>query len=180
VTTLPGPAQQPHAPQAGQPTLTPTDQQRIDRIVNAFSHALEQATETPTSYKDPTPVPAIGTAPPVPQPGRPPMSQKAVDLNTTMLSAGVTSVLLGGAASLVLWASGHADPTVVSLIVAIPPACAVPILAIASVLKRAKQVVEAAPPVIHQTYTGTVHQDQRRVENKNSGVWVKNTNELPR
>ncbi|MGW0948542.1 hypothetical protein ACWD4O_39130 [Streptomyces sp. NPDC002623] len=182
MTIQPGHLPPPTATQAGQPLLNPADQSQIDRIADAFNQAIDQATSAPTAYKDPTPVPAIGTAPPVPQPGRPPMSQRAVDINTTMLSAGVTSVLVSGGVSLVLWASGHADPTVVGLIVAIPPVCAIPIVAIASVLKRAKQVVQSAPAEHHHHhYNGAhVHQDHRSTHTETRGVWAKTNNRLPR
>jgi len=175
---------QPAVAQAEQPTLTNADEQRIDRIANAFSQALEQATTVPTSYKDPTPVPAIGTTPPVAQPGRPPMSQRAVDLNTTILTSSVFTAVLGGSATAVLWGSGHADPTVIAWIcagaVAVPAAIAFPVLALKSLMKSAKQVAEATPPVIHQHFNGDVHQDQRQVHTTNRGVLVNNRNQLPR
>lgn len=182
---LPGPAQQPHAPQAGQPT---PDDPRIDRIAAAFSTALDQATATPTSYKDLTPVPAIGTTPPVAQPGRPPMSQRAVDLNTTILSTSVLTAALGGAASAVLWASGKADPQVIGWIVGgivgLPAVLTLPVLTLKGLMKSAKQVAEAAPPVIHQHYTGSVYQDQRAttVTSDTTGLIAisRNTPELPR
>lgn len=176
--------QQPHAPQARQPTLTAVDEQRIDRIADAFSHALEQATVIPTSFKDETPVPAIGTAPPVAQPGRPPMSQRAVDLNTTILTSSVFTAVLGGSATAVLWGSGHADPTVIAWIcagaVAVPAAIAVPVLALKSLMKSAKQAAEAAPPVIHQHYSGDVHQDQRQINTNNRAIVATIRNQIPR
>jgi len=160
------------------PTTTPDVTEQASKLIAAVNEAITP----PTSYRDETPLPAIGAAPPVPQPGRPPMSQRAVDLNTTMLSAGVTSVLLGGATSLVLWTSGQADPTVVAWIcasaVALPAAITVPVLALKGLMKSAKEAVQAAPPVIHQYYNGTV--DQRHVENNSRGIWVKTTNQLPR
>lgn len=175
------PAHQPDHYQ--QPTLTPTEDQRIDRIADAFSQALDQATAVPTFYRDETELPAIGTAPPVQQPGRPPMSQKAVDLNTTILTSSVFTAALGGSATAILWASGQANSTVIgwvcACVVAAPAALAVPVLAIKSLMKSAKDVVEAAPPVHNHHYNGDVYQDYRSTNSKTHGIVAINRNELP-
>jgi hypothetical protein len=176
------PAHQPGPYQ--QPALNHADDQRIDRIAQAFNQALDQATAAPTRYKDASPVPAIGAAPPVAQPGRPPMSQRAVDLNTTILSSSVVVAAVGGSTSAILWASGQADPTVIGWIcgcvIAVPAVLAIPVLAIKSLMKTAKDVVEAAPPVHHHHYSGNVyHQDQRTTHSKNTGLVAINRNDLP-
>jgi hypothetical protein len=162
------------------PTAPAMDDQRIDRIANAFNQALNEATATPTAYKDPTPVPAIGSNPPVPQPGRPPMSQRATDTSAIILSAGLASLPVGAAATGILWASGHADPTVIGLICAAPIGLAVPILALSRLAKRAKETVEAAPAEIHQHYTGTVIQDQRSLNTTTRGIVAHTRNQIPR
>lgn len=159
--TLPEPT--PTAPAAGQANL--------DTQARKLLAAVEEAMATPTRYRDDSPTPTIGTAPPVPQPGRPPMSQKAVDASTMMLSAGAASLPVGAVAVGILLASGQADPTVIGMICAAPAAIAVPILAIARLLRRAG---EAAPPVNHHHYNGPV--DQRNVHTKTSGVWAKTNN----
>jgi hypothetical protein len=124
-----------------------------------------------TSYRDPTPLPAVGPTPPIPQPGRPPMSQRATDASALMLSGSVLTATLGGSATDILWASGHADPAVVATVFGAPAFLA---LAISRVLKRAKDVV---PPEIHHHYEGPVYQDQRNVHSHTRGVWAKNTNQ---
>ncbi|MFB8182604.1 hypothetical protein ACFC8N_42775 [Streptomyces sp. NPDC055966] len=176
---LPDPtARQPHATQAGQPTPT-TDQ--TNQIWNDYDRAILEGRpyNIPTSYKDSTPVPAYGLNPPVPQPGRPPMSQRAVDLNTTILTSSVLTVALGGTATGIIWASGHANPTVVGLIIAAPAALAVPILALSRLVKRAKEVVEAAPTTHHHHYNGNVIQDHRTVNSNTRGIWASTRNHLP-
>ncbi|MBD9721956.1 hypothetical protein IHE70_01585 [Streptomyces sp. ID-01-6.2a] len=151
----------PAAPAAGQAANPLTD----SVVSAAVEHALQQ-----TFHRDDSPIPSVGTAPPVPQPGRPPMSQGATDASVLMLSGGVATVLVGGATSLVMIASGHADPVVCAIVLGAPTALA---LAIGRVLSRAKNVL---PDEIHQTYTGTVYQDQRNVHTKNTGVWAKTSN----
>lgn len=127
----------------------------------------------PTSFRDPTRPPLIGTAAPVAQPGTPPMSQRATDISRMMLAGGVATVPPGLIAIGILVASRHADPTIIGMICAAPAALAVPILAIARLVRRAG---EAAPPVIHHNYTGPVYQDQRNLHSKNTGVWVRTNN----
>ena len=123
----------------------------------------------PTSFRDETPLPQYGTAPPVAQPGRPPMSSKAVDDTARMLGASVLIAVSGGSTTAILWASGYANPTVVALVFGAPTALA---FAIGRVMKRAK---DAAPDVHHHHYVGPV--DQRNVHSSTRGVWAKTTNQ---
>lgn len=188
----PGHHPQPTATPAGQP-LTHADQQRIDRIANAFSNALADIDQPPTAIRieDPT-IPSwqdgarIGTTPPVTdQPGtrRPPMSQRAVDLNTTLISTSVVIAVTGAAVSGVMLASAHANPTVIgwvcACIVAIPAALAIPVLALKSLAKTAKEVAEAAPPTINQHYSGYIDQRSTHLHTKTTGVIAYTRNQTP-
>ncbi|MER5653451.1 hypothetical protein ABT076_10590 [Streptomyces sp. NPDC002131] len=161
MTVLPEPT--PTAPAAGQAHL---DTQAAQLLA-----AIEEAMHTPTSFRDQTPVPTIGQAQPVPQPGRAPMSQKAVDDSVRMLSAGVASLPIGGMTALVLHVLGTVDPTQLALGAAAPAAL---VLAVSALLKRAKAVL---PDEHHHHYDGPVYQDQRNVQTSSKGVWVKNINE---
>ncbi|MFF0741989.1 hypothetical protein ACFYVL_16485 [Streptomyces sp. NPDC004111] len=128
--------------------------------------AVNQALDRPTSYRDPSPVPLVGDAPPVAQPGRAPMSQKATDASALMLSGGLASLPAGAAVTGVLWASGHADPLVIACLCAAPTAL---LLAVGRLVRRAGQ---AAPAVHHHTYTGPVTHHQRTVTTHTRGVWA--------
>lgn len=143
----------------------PVEQPEIDRNAEQLISAVDQAM---TTYHDPTPVPRYGSTPPVPQPGRPPMSQRATDVSALMLSGSVLTVTLGGSATAILWASGHADPAVVATVFGAPAFLA---LAIARVLKRAK---DAAPDVHHHHYKGPVQ--QQYTQNNTRGVWARTDN----
>jgi hypothetical protein len=122
--------------------------------------AVEEAMATrPTSYRDDTPLPAVGSTPPVAQPGRPPMSQAATDASGLMLAAGVGSLGVGGAVSLVLFASGYADPVVVALLGGAPVAL---VAALSRLAKRARP-----EPEHHHHYTGPVVHEHREVTNNN-------------
>ncbi|MFC9891426.1 hypothetical protein [Streptomyces pilosus] len=159
-----------------QQTRQPALDDQADRLIAAVNEALA----APTRYRDETPVPAIGNALPVPQPGRTPMSQRATDLSVMMLSAGAASIPFGGMTALVIYALGNANPVSLAIGAGAPIGLAIPILALSRVVKRAKETVQAAPPVIHQHYTGTVVQDQRQVNTINRGIVANTRNQLPR
>ena len=165
----------------------PTDRAEVAKLANAVEEVLTE--ELRTSFRSTNPDipswqdgPRIGNAPAVTdQPGarRPAMSQRAVDLNTTILTCSVFVAALGGAASAFMCASGHADPTVIRWIcacaVAVPAALAIPVLAVKGLMKSAKEVVQAAPPETHNHFNGParIHQDQRTDRTRNVGVWVR-------
>ncbi|WP_031095523.1 hypothetical protein [Streptomyces sp. NRRL S-15] len=132
------------------------------------------AIERPTSFRDDTPLPVVGAAPPVAQPGRPPMSQKATDASALMLAGGAMTVMVGGGASLVMLASGYADPTVCAIILGGP---AVLVLAVSRLARRAKEVVEAAPAPQHHHYSGDVTIDQRSINSQTRGVIANTRNQ---
>lgn len=138
-----------------------------------IADAYRPAPATPTAHRDASPLPAYGTTPPVAQPGRPPMSQRAVDASTVLLSAGAASLPVGAVAVSVLLASGHADPTVIGMICAAPAAIAVPVLALARLLRGAKDVL---PDVHHHHYTAPVHQDYTTTHTR--GLIARTRNEL--
>ncbi|MEV8523159.1 hypothetical protein AB0451_03225 [Streptomyces sp. NPDC052000] len=155
----------------------PTDRAEVRKLVAAVEAALAEG--RPTSYRSDDPMvpswadgPRIGTAPAVPQPGVPPMSQRSTDIGRTALYCGVATVPPGLIAIGLLLASGQADPVVVGWICAAPAALAVPILAVARLLRGAKDL---PPAEIHNHYSGPV--DQRNVHSRTSGVWAKTTNQ---
>jgi hypothetical protein len=112
------------------------------------------------------------TTPPARKPERPAMSSKATDDSVRMIAFGGMFLMVSAGGGIIMVASDFADPTVIGMICAAPAVLALPILALARLARRAKP-----EPEIHHHYTGPVHQDQRNVENKNTGVWVKNTNQ---
>lgn len=138
-----------------------------DRTARHLIDAVNEALEAPTAYRDDTPLPTVGATPPVPQPGRPPMSQKATDDSVRMISAGFLTLCAGGAVSGVLYFSGQADPTVIALMGAAPVGLSVPIFALSRLVKRAKPAGD-----VHNHYNGNV--DQRVLNTDARGVWAKN------
>ncbi|MFW6721016.1 hypothetical protein ACHZ98_12780 [Streptomyces sp. MAR4 CNY-716] len=140
-----------------------------DDLIAAVEEAIAAR---PTHYRDDTPLPATGPTPPVAQPGRPPMSQAATDASGLMLAGGVCSLGIGGAVSLVLVASGYADPMVVGLICATPPVALLSLKGLVKTLGKAAK--EAAPTEHHHHYAGPVVQKHSTVTNHNRW-WGKST-----
>jgi hypothetical protein len=161
----------PTATAAGQ--ATQADRDNIRRLFAALDE-IEQPTavcvvdESIPSFKD---GPRVGTAAPVPQPGIPPMSARTTEITRAVMYCSMATVPPGLIAVAVMVASEHANPTVIGMICAAPAAIAVPILALARLIRRAG---EAAPAEIHQTYTGNVHQETRVTHTR--AVWSKNIN----
>ncbi|WP_097982821.1 hypothetical protein [Streptomyces sp. f150] len=147
--------QLPEQPVAGQPDPTIHDNAR--RFLAAINDI-----EKPTSYYDPTELPAVGDMPPVPQPGQPPMSQWATDASGVIKAVSVASLPIGGA----LWLVGQVDPLTLGIIFGSP---AVAALAVARLVAKVKDANQATQPVV-QNYYGTVHHDERTVTSTTRGV----------
>lgn len=148
---------------------TPAEQAEARRLVAAVEDALAGA--TPTSYRDDSPLPPVGATPPVPQPGRPPMSQTATDLSGLMLAGGAASLPVGGSLALVLYAVGQADPASLAIAGGAPVAL---VLAVGSLIRSVGRARRDEHTEHHHHYAGTVHQDQRT--SRTSGVWARTNN----
>jgi hypothetical protein len=152
----------------------PTDRAEVTKLAAAVEEALAEAlplrydNAALPAYED---GPQIGTAPPVAQPGTPPMSARTAEFTRSVMYCSLATVPPGLIAVAALVASEHANPTVIGMICAAPAAIAVPILAVARLVRR---FGEAAPTEIHQTYTGPVHNDTRITQTR--AVWSKTTN----
>ncbi|MFF2475099.1 hypothetical protein [Streptomyces sp. NPDC058066] len=137
-------------------TADPEVDARAQMLINAVDDALATS-----SYRDPNPVPLIGTAPPVAQPGRPPMSQAATDASALMLAGGAATVMVGGTASVLMYVSQFADPVVCGLVFGAPTTL---VLALARLAKKAKG---ALPDEHHHHYEGPTYQDHSETTNNN-------------
>ena len=145
-------------------TTGQADNPLADAVIRAaIDNAIHEARR-----RDASPQAVIGNATPVQQPGRPAMSGKATDDSVRMLAFGGMTLMVSAGAGIVMITSHWADPTVIGMICAAPAAIAVPILAVARLVRRAG---EAAPAEIHQTYTGDVHQETRVTHTR--AVWSK-------
>ncbi|MFZ3475438.1 hypothetical protein ACODT4_41335 [Streptomyces sp. 2.9] len=142
-------------------------------IADYARQLIAEAYAPPTSYRDDSPVPAYGPTPPVAQPGRPPMSQRATDVSGLMLSGSVAALSLGGATSLVLWSLGQVDPIQLALGAAGPVAL---VLAVAAVVRRLQGVQLFS--ATHNHYTGSVRQETTHVSSTTKGVFARTRNDV--
>ncbi|MER7507060.1 hypothetical protein ABTX82_01725 [Streptomyces lavendulae] len=144
------------------------DREQAARIIQAVEEAM-----TATAYRDESPLPEVGTTPPIAQPGRPPMSQRATDISSIMLYGGLATVPPGLIAIGLLVASGYADPAVIGMICVAPAVIAVPVLAVARLLRGAQGVV---PGEQHHHYNGPVSQQHQTVNTQTRGLFAKTIN----
>lgn len=155
--------QLPEQPVAGQPD--PTVRRNAVQLMAAIN---EIEVEKATSYRDDSPLPAVGPTPPVQQPGPPPMSQWAIDSSGVLKAVSVASLPIGVA----VWIVGQVDPLTLGIILGSPAAIA---LAAARLVAKVKDANQAVQPVV-QHYHGAVHQDTRTVTSTTRGVIANNRN----
>ncbi|RPK56199.1 hypothetical protein EES43_24465 [Streptomyces sp. ADI96-02] len=157
--------QLPEQPVAGQPD--PAIRRNADQLMAAIN---EIQVEEATSYRDDTPLPAVGLTPPVPQPGPPPMSQWAIDSSGVLKGLSVASLPVGVA----VWLVGQVDPLTLGIILGSPTAVA---LAVARLVAKVKDANRDAQPVV-QHYHGPVTHDERTINADARGVWARTSNNL--
>jgi hypothetical protein len=126
-----------------------------------------------SSYRDDSPTPAYGATPPVAQPGRPPMSQRATDASALMLSGSVAALSVGGATSLVLYTLGQVDPLTLAIGAAGPVAL---VLAAGSLLRSLGRAKADTHTEHHHHYTGPVHQEHHTMNSSTKGLFARTTN----
>ncbi|MFD4050169.1 hypothetical protein ACFWSF_32245 [Streptomyces sp. NPDC058611] len=146
-----------------------------EQEANTRARRLITEAYSPTSYRDDSPVPAYGTAAPVAQPGRPPMSQRATDASGLMLSGSVAALSVGGATSLVLYTLGQVDPVTLAVGAAGPVAL---VLAVGSLLRSAGRAKADMHTEHHHHYRGSVRQENTTVSSTTKGLFAKNRNDV--
>ncbi|MEV8103146.1 hypothetical protein [Streptomyces sp. NPDC088135] len=162
-----------------EPTTTPqplSEAQAAAEAARLIAEGYSTTGPTATSYKDIAPLPTTGDAVPWPQPGRPPMSQKATDTSALMLSGSVAALSVGGATSLVLYTLGQVGPTTLAVTGGGSVAL---VLALGSLLRsagRAKADAAAARPETHIHYNGSVRQETTNVSSTTKGLIARTRN----
>ncbi|MGA5220904.1 hypothetical protein ACPCAE_33210 [Streptomyces cinereoruber] len=152
-----------------------TDRPLTQHEADERARQLIDAAYRPTSYRDETPAPAYGPTPPVAQPGRPPMSQKATDASALMLSGSVAALSVGGATSLVLYTLGQVDPVTLAVGAAGPVAL---VLAVGSLIRSAGRAKQDMHTEHHHHYNGSVRQETTNVSSTTKGLFAKNRNDV--
>ncbi|MFC8223934.1 hypothetical protein ACFUTY_37920 [Streptomyces sp. NPDC057362] len=144
------------------------------RIIASLAEPEPAPIPRPTSYRSTEPN-EPGTAAPVTQEGRPPMSQRATDLSGLMLAGSVASLSVGGATSLVLYTLGQVDPVTLAVGAAGPVAL---VLAVGSLIRSAGRAKADAHTEHHHHYNGSVRQETTNVSSTTRGLFAKNRNDV--
>ncbi|WP_320775071.1 hypothetical protein [Streptomyces sp. CRN 30] len=140
-----------HTPETtARPAGALSDTEAAAEARRIIADAYRPAPETPTIYRDDTPVPTHGSTPPVAQPGRPPMSQGATDASVLMLTGGGAVSMVGLTAAVLMYVSQYADPVVCALVFGTPT---VFVVALGRLAGKARPA-----PDVHHHYTGPVRQ----------------------
>lgn len=158
----------PEQPVAGQPD--PTDPAEVRKLAHAVEAALLKEMAK-THHRDDTPLPVVGTTPPVEQPGRAAMSQKATDTSVIMLAAGFTTVMVSGSAAGLMYVSQFADPVACAIVLGAPVAL---VMAVSRLVSKARS---ATPQPVTNHFHATVHQDTRTVTSSTRGVIANTRNQ---
>lgn len=163
-----------------EPRPTDTDGQReqtAQEIADALIAAVNQAMpKVPTHLEDGGQASKIPTPPPVDQPGSPPMTPRETQIGRVALygGAGISLPILSGAVFMV--ATEHANPEVIAWCAGGMTSLALLVATFGYLVKRI--VAAAPPPEIHNHYEGsTIHQDQRNIHSRTSGVWARSSNQ---
>ncbi|MYX14413.1 hypothetical protein GTY67_13505 [Streptomyces sp. SID8374] len=151
--------QLPEQPAAGQPD--PAVRRNADRLVAAVDEVL--LARRATSHTDDRPLPAVGSTPPVAQPGIPPMSQWAVDASGVLKAVSVAAIPVGGA----LWVVGQVDPLTLAIILGSPAAVA---LAVARLVAKVKDANQNTPQPVTNHYHGAVTQQAHITTSTTKGI----------
>ncbi|MFK0137934.1 hypothetical protein [Streptomyces murinus] len=162
-----------HAPEPIRADSRLTDTEAAAEARRIIADAYRPLPQTPTAYRDTTPLPAYGLTPPVPQPDRrivPPWAA-----GTAVAGIGLGTTCVGVGCGIWLACQGFAAVTLTSVLFVTLPiaALAAVVTAIGSAVRSAK----ATHTETHHHYEGPVHQDQRNVTTTTRGVWAKTTNQ---
>lgn len=140
--------------------MNTTDHETPEQFIDKVEQALAGRTYDPS---------------PVPQPGRPPMSQRATDISVIMLSAGAASIPIGGITCLGLYTLGGVAP--LTLAVTFGGIAGVLIAAAGFIRSLARSVAAAAPAgdTINHVY-GNVTQHSHTETTQTRGFIAKTIN----
>ncbi|MCZ4605213.1 hypothetical protein O3S80_15955 [Streptomyces sp. Lzd4kr] len=141
-----------------------------------IADAYRPVTQAPTSYRDTNPVPAYGTAPPVPQPDH--RIVPAWAAGTAVAGIGTGAAFVGVGCGIWLACKGFAAVTLTSVLFVTLPIAAVAVVAVA--IGSALRALKATHTETHHHYTGTVRQETNTITAPAYGLIARNRNELNR
>ncbi|MEU3418640.1 hypothetical protein AB0F39_08830 [Streptomyces murinus] len=165
-----------HAPEPIRPEACLTDTEAAAEARRIIADAYRPLPETPTAYRDTTPLPAYGLTPPVPQPDRRIVPAWAAGMAVAGIGVGATCVGVG--CGIWLACQGFAAVTLAGVLFVTLPiaALAAVVTAIGSAVRSAK----ATRTETHHHYTGPVRLETNTITAPAYGLIARNRNELNR
>ncbi|MER7965322.1 hypothetical protein [Streptomyces ardesiacus] len=156
------------------PGLTDTEADAEARRI--IADAYRPLPETPTAYRDTTPLPAYGNALPVLQPDNRIVPAWAAGTAVAGIGVGATCVGLG--CGIWLACQGFAAVTLASVLFVTLPIAA--LAAVATAIGSAVRSVKTAHTETHHHYTGPVRLENNTITAPAYGLIARNRNELTR
>ncbi|MEU2352479.1 hypothetical protein ABZ599_05865 [Streptomyces misionensis] len=141
-----------------------------------IADAYQPTPQTPTAYRDTTPVPAYGSALPVPQPDRRIVPAWAAGMAVAGIGVGATCVGLG--CGIWLACKGLTAVTLSSVLFVTLPIAA--LAAVATAIGSAVRSLKATRTETHHHYTGPVRLENNTITAPAYGLIARNRNELTR
>lgn len=151
-----------------------SDTEAADEARRIIADAYRPVPQTPTSYRDPSPVPAYGTTPPVPQPET--RIVPAWAAGTAVAGIGIGAACVGIGCAIWLTCQGFAAVTLTSVLFVTLPIAAV--AAVAAAIGSALRSLKATHTESHHHYAGPVHQENSTINAQTRGLIARTRNEL--
>jgi hypothetical protein len=161
-------------PAAWEPRMT--DAEATAEARRIIADAYRPVPQMPTSYRDPTPLPAYGTTPPVPQPDR--RIVPAWAAGTAVAGIGTGAAFVGIGCGIWLACQGFAAVTLASVLFVTLPIAAVG--AVVATIGSALRSLKATHNQTHHHYAGPVRQETNTITAPAYGLIARNRNELHR
>ncbi|GAA1016794.1 hypothetical protein ACFQWA_14875 [Streptomyces thermogriseus] len=151
-----------------------TDAEAAAEARRIIAEAYRPVPQMPTAYRDTTPLPAYGSAPPVPQPDRRIVPAWAAGMAVAGIGVGATCVGLG--CGIWLACQGFAAVTLTSVLFVTLPIASV--AAVAAAIGSAIRSIGATRTETHHHYAGPVRQETHTITAPAYGLIARNRNEL--
>ncbi|MFF4573664.1 hypothetical protein [Streptomyces sp. NPDC001410] len=159
---------------AWQPRMTATEATAEARRI--IENAYRPVPQIPTAYRDPTPLPAYGSTPPVPQPDR--RIVPAWAAGTAVAGIGVGATCVGVGCGIWLACQGFAAVTLTGVLFVTAPIAA--LAAVATAIGSAVRSVKATRSETHHHYSGPVRVENNAITAPAYGLIARNRTELNR
>ncbi|MFK0109312.1 hypothetical protein [Streptomyces sp. NPDC091217] len=153
-----------------------TDAEITDEARRIIADAYRPVPQVPTAYRDTSPLPAYGTAPPVPQPDR--RIVPAWAAGTAVAGIGVGATCVGIGCGIWLACQGFAAVTLTSVLFVTLPIAAV--AGVFTAIGCALRALKNTHTETHHHYAGPVRQETNTITAPAYGLIARNRNELHR